>query len=138
MKTPSRNKPPPKPAGQSQDKQTDGIVVPPYGLHRASDAEKESCSEIDGNRKCYRRDVVRICSHINGYLDMSSISTAPPREVIRAGLRHHRNQDWAPSRKHDIANGVGYRVTQRRQFTLCLFLNSPKCGGDRPRSGTRA
>src|SRR3954453_9940448 len=70
-----------------------------------------------------------------------SMAIGSARSVVATriyDLRHHSDEDWAPGRKHDISDSIRYGVTQRRQFTLCLLLNRAKCGGDRPRAGTRA
>src|SRR4051812_16324600 len=70
-----------------------------------------------------------------------SMAIGSARSVVATGiydLRHHSDEDWAPGRKHDISDSIRHRVTQRRQFTLCLFLNGAKCSRDRSCAGTRA
>ena len=43
-------------AGEGQNKQTDGIAMPPDRYHRSSDTEKKSRSQINGNGKRHSSD----------------------------------------------------------------------------------
>jgi hypothetical protein len=56
--------------------------------------------------------------------------------LARHHLRHHGNQDWSPSRQHDIANSVWNGVAQSREITIRLFLDRAKRSGDRPCAAT--
>src|SRR6266496_6736849 len=60
----------------------------------------------------------------------------PNTMLTRDHLRHDGDQDWAPCREHDIANGVGHGIAESGEVALRLFLDRAKRGSDRPRAAT--